>query len=228
MLVDGRQIASGTQFHSDVCIVGAGPAGITVAREFRHQVASVVVLEAGGLDGSDDNQVLYRGRIVGHPYPPLDVCRRRELGGTTSMWGGWCRALDSIDFVERDWVPWSGWPFRKEDLQEEYRHARQICRVSEADDAFFLGSSHLGTKDFEVTPVQIAPTRFGRAYKKELANAANISVILHANALEVCLDSYNAEARSITVASGGGSTYSVSARCFVLAAGGIENARILL
>lgn len=228
MLVDGRKIASGTQLHADLCIVGAGPAGITVAREFRHQVASVVVLEAGGVDDSDDNQVLSRGRIVGYPYPPLDVCRSRGLGGTTGIWGGWCRALDSIDFAERDWVPWSGWPFCKEDLEEEYRRAREICRVSEAEDASLVGLSGLATKDFEITSVEIAPTRFGRTYEKELASAANISVIMHANALEVCLDSYNTEARSITVASGGGSKYSVLARCFILAAGGIENARFLL
>lgn len=227
MLLDGRKIADGTQLQADLCIVGAGPAGITVAREFRDQLVSVVVLEAGGFDGSDDNQVLYRGRVAGHPYPPLDVCRARGLGGTTTIWGGWCRTLDSIDFLERDWVPWSGWPFRKEDLEAEYRHAREVCGISQADGPSF-GPSAPATKDFEATSVEIAPTRFGRVYKKELASAANISVILHANALEVCLDSYNTEARSITVASGTRRKYSVSARCFILAAGGIENARILL
>ena len=228
MLLDGRNIPSGTQFQADLCIVGAGPAGITVALEFRHQVATVVVLEAGGIDGSDHNQALYRGKVAGYPYPPLDVCRARGLGGTTSIWGGWCHALDSIDFLERDWVPWSGWPFRKEELEAEYQHAREICRVSEASDSSFSGLSGQASERFEVTSVEIAPTRFGQAYKKELANAANISVILHANALEVCLNSYNTEADSITVVSGARSKYSVSARCFILATGGIENARILL
>lgn len=228
MIIDGREIANGTKIRTDLCIVGAGPAGITLAREFTDQRLSVVMLEAGGFDPSSRAQAAYQGRVVGYAYPPLDVCRHRALGGTSNIWGGWCKPLDASDFLERDWVPWSGWPLSRAELDAYYRRAREVCRIphGDADSA----SCPLSTADdaFESAALAIVPTRFGRVYRQELARAANLSLIMHATAVEVRLNSADTAADSIRVASGAQNQYSVSARCFVLAAGGIENARLLL
>lgn len=228
MIIDGRKIANATKIATDLCIVGAGPAGITLAREFTDQRFSVVILEAGGFDLSRQTQALYKGQVVGYPYPPLDVCRHRALGGTTSIWGGWCKPLGAIDFLERDWVPWSGWPLSRQDLEADYNRAREVCRAPGGYDDFVPCPLAVADDAFDSTVLTIAPTRFGPVYRYELERASNISLIMHANALEVRLNSYNSAAQSIRVASGSHNEYSVAARCFVLAAGGVENTRLLL
>jgi choline dehydrogenase-like flavoprotein len=228
MIIDGREIASATKISADLCIVGAGPAGITLARELIHQRFSVVILESGGFDLSTDTQALCKGRVIGHPYPPLDACRHRALGGTTNVWGGWCKPLDAIDFVERDWVPWSGWPLSREELDADYERARKVCRVPHEHVESASSPPITADQTFESTALAISPTRFGRLYRQELACAANISLIMHATAVEIRLNAFNSGADCIWVASGPYHQYSVAARCFVLAAGGIENARLLL
>ncbi len=82
----------------DVCIVGSGPAGITLARRLAASGAAVALKEAGGLDYSAQSQSLYEGENAGLDYFPLDVSRLRYFGGTSNHWAGWCRALDAYDF----------------------------------------------------------------------------------------------------------------------------------
>ena len=94
----------------DVCVVGAGPAGITLARRLAAAGASVALMEAGGLELTEESQDAYRGSSVGMEYFDLDVCRLRYFGGTSNHWGGWTRALDAVDFLPKPYVPLSGWP----------------------------------------------------------------------------------------------------------------------
>ena len=110
MLTDGRDIPKNTRIETDVCIIGAGAAGITLAREFIGQPFRVCLLESGGLEFENDTQTLTQGENVGIPYYPLNSARLRYFGGTTNHWVGWCRPLDAIDFEKRDWIPFTGWP----------------------------------------------------------------------------------------------------------------------
>src|SRR5262245_6018531 len=111
MLIDARTLPSGTRIEADVCIVGAGAAGITIARELARSALRVCVLESGGLGPDAATQALYEGENVGLPYYDLDRLRLRLFGGTTNHWTGACRPLDEHDFGARAWVPHSGWPF---------------------------------------------------------------------------------------------------------------------
>ncbi|MGH2359600.1 MAG: hypothetical protein ACRDGM_03545, partial [bacterium] len=129
MLIDARTIPHGKVIHTDLCIVGAGAAGITLARDFIGQRFRVCLLESGGLEFDEDTQSLYDGEIVGLPYTALKAARVRYFGGTTSHWGGWCRPLDEIDFETRDWVPHSGWPFSKSHLDPYYERAQSIFQL---------------------------------------------------------------------------------------------------
>ncbi|HET9069567.1 MAG TPA: FAD-dependent monooxygenase, partial [Amaricoccus sp.] len=83
----------------EVCVVGAGPAGITLARRLAAAGVRVALMEAGGLEFSDESQDAYRGTNVGMGYFDLDVCRLRYFGGTSNHWGGWTRALEAVDFL---------------------------------------------------------------------------------------------------------------------------------
>jgi choline dehydrogenase-like flavoprotein len=235
MIVDSRRIASGTIVRADLCIVGAGPAGITIAREFVNYPGRVVLLESGGTAIREETQSLCRGNATGHPYPPLHICRRRILGGSTSYWGGWGRPLDSIDFEERAWVPHSGWPFTKHQLKAEYVRAHTIWKLGDYDHDRETPGLESGehllkpfNSSFEDILFHVNATRFGETYRAELERALNLDLMLHANVLEIEMDRQHTTAISVRVATLAGNHFIVAARKFVLAAGGIENPRILL
>jgi choline dehydrogenase-like flavoprotein len=106
MFVDALIVPDGSQVEADVCIVGAGAAGITIARELgTASLLRTVVLESGRFAADPATQSLYAGKVEGRQYFPLDSGRTRQFGGTTNEWGGECRPLDALDFERRDWVP---------------------------------------------------------------------------------------------------------------------------
>lgn len=234
--LDGRSIPPNQVLETDVCIIGAGPAGITLAREFIGQSFRVCVLESGGLEFDRETQSLCRGDNIGYPYYPLETARLRYFGGTTNHWGGMLRPLDPIDFQKRDWIPHSGWPFGKPELEPYYERAQPLFRVGpyryEASDwAAVDGRKPLNLPEEQwVHPVfQMAENMsFGEAYVNELAGAPNIQILLYANAVELETDETAQTVRRVRVGTLGGSRYWVAARLFILATGGIENARLLL
>ena len=98
MLIDARTIPDNTNFDTDICIIGAGAAGITLAREFIGTSLQVCLLESGGFDWDSETQSLYQGEIVGDRYFPLDVARTRYFGGTTNHWEGASILFNEIGF----------------------------------------------------------------------------------------------------------------------------------
>ena len=110
MLIDGRTMPDDYTLETDICIIGAGAAGITMAREFVGHPFRVCLLESGGLESDEDTQLLNHGQNIGLPYYPLIAARLRYFGGTTNHWGGVCRPFNGIDFKAREWIPSSGWP----------------------------------------------------------------------------------------------------------------------
>lgn len=236
MVIDARSIPSQTVIESDVAIVGAGAAGISLAREFIGHDVRICLLESGGFEFDNSTQSLYEGKNIGLPYHPLDTCRLRLFGGTTKHWGGWCRPLDEIDFKERDWIPYSGWPFDKSHLDPYYERAQPICGLGPS-----IYDSHTWNKDRKVklflfpggrvrtTIFQTSQApRFGEVYRREISAAENIRTILHANLVGIETDITAKTATRLRVATLEGNELFVSAKSFVLAMGGIENARLLL
>jgi choline dehydrogenase-like flavoprotein len=235
VFIDARTVPGNETIETDVCIVGAGAAGITLAREFINQPFRVCLLESGGLDYDRETQSLYRGENIGLPYFPLEASRLRYFGGTTNHWQGLCRPLDAIDFEARDWVPHSGWPFDKSHLDPFYTRAQSICRVGpylydvkdwEADHTprIPFASDRVITTILQVSP----PVRFGKTYQDEIVGAGNIRTYLHANVIDIEATDTTQHVSRLQVACLPGTKFWVRAKVYILAAGGIENARLLL
>jgi choline dehydrogenase-like flavoprotein len=236
VLTDARTAPDGDELETDVCIVGGGPAGMMMARTLGQAGVRVCLLESGGVEYEPESQALYRGRVVGQRYFTLDESRVRRLGGATNRWGGWCRAMDPIDFEARDWVPDSGWPIAWADLDRYSERTRALLRIPSDAEALRRATSQggrrvlaLDAKAFETGILQFSPlVDFAGAYRDELFAAPTVHTVLHANvtAVERATDGPAVARVMVTTLDGRRST--VRARVFVLAAGAIENARLLL
>ena len=235
MIIDFQSDDAPSAPEADICVIGAGAAGITLARAFIGTNTRVVVLESGGEEFEADTQDLYVGESVGLPYD-LDTTRLRFLGGTTNHWEGVCGPLDAIDFEARDWIPLSGWPFSKETLDPYYDKAQPICKVGPnlyGDDAW----EHIGREPLSFDRDKLGygfrqmgefPVRFGEEYRSEIAAADNIQLFLHANATKIQLHADAQRVEHVDIQTLSGKKGRVLAKYFVVACGGIENARILL
>ncbi len=219
------------QLAADVAIVGAGAAGITLARRLLAHGRSVILLESGGRDYDARTARLAAGENVGLPYYDLQDARLRFFGGTTAIWGGRCSTLDPIDLERRPWVPHSGWPIGWADLAAYYAEARPL---------FGLGPDGPGappvpppafSDDEIVTPFWQFDSQFDRfsfARAADLVRHPRCTVVTHATVTTLAAAENGAsittlEARSLT-----GRSARIDVRHIVLAAGGIENARLLL
>lgn len=237
MYLDARRVPEGQVVESDVCIIGAGPAGITIGRTLAGSSLKVCILESGGPDEDAETQALAEGEVVGRPYYPLNETRYRVLGGSSNRWAGWCRPLEPIDLEERDWVPNSGWPIDWPEIKPYLEEAADVCQLEHRgfDTAnwphdipalygpHFIGSG-VETSIWQCSP----PTKFGMVYRDELKQARNVSVYLYANATELQTDPHAQHVTSAAVACLNGRRFRVKARAFVIAAGAIETARLLL
>jgi choline dehydrogenase-like flavoprotein len=239
MFFDARNIVSGTNVATTVCIVGAGAAGITLALELEQRGIDCCILESGGFSPDDGSRDLYRGTAVGLPYRFADGCRSRYLGGSSNCWGGWCRPLDPWDFEQRDWIAHSGWPLDLAELLPFYRRAQKLLQLGPDNFEPAFWEQAIGRTDVRRMPLPSGrvrdtisqfspPLRFGKVYRKDLANSRHIKVFLNANVTHIDTDKTASTVSKVQVATLCGKNMTVSARVFVLATGGIENARLLL
>lgn len=236
MIIDYLDPSAPADLQVDLCVIGAGPAGIAIAHAFVGSSVTVCLVEGGGLAGEDRSQALYDGVSSGDMPFDAGTSRMRVFGGSCTLWGGGCIPLGEDDLAPRDWVPDSGWPLRYADLAPWYEKARAFCRI-DASHGFAAGSFDGPTprKPLDLDPEVMtnyifarSPVLFGEAYREALDDAANITVLLHANVLELRSNDTASHVTEARIGSLDGRRGRIRARHYVLAAGGIENARILL
>jgi choline dehydrogenase-like flavoprotein len=239
MIIDSYDLPDRHLLQADLCIVGAGAAGIAMALEFANSRFSVLLLEAGGMAEEAPTQALYAGTVTDpRMHSPPDRYRQRRFGGTTTIWGGRCMPFDEIDFEARDFVPHSGWPIARGALLPHYVRANRLCEAGHfsytVEDAFDrpvrpiiegFESRHFATNTLERFS---CPTDFGARYLRKIETSPNVRAVLHANATHVQLEADGAAVSHLTVRNLRGSTFTVRASHFVLSTGGLEVARILL
>lgn len=247
--IDAQALPDASAIQADLIIIGGGLAGISLAKELAGGPIKVAILEGGGRDIEDDSQALYAGsatmRGPGNADRPLNdfpgQSRVRALGGSAHVWGGKCGPLDPGDFAARDWVPHSGWPMSRQDLQPFYDRACDLMEIPR----FGPGSALLNDparRPLELDPRNgffPAPRHFSRLsggadkaafdrFRTEFASAPNITVYLHANVTQIRLNPAGDAVEGLEIGCLNGKRHTARGKSFVLAAGGIENVRLLL
>jgi choline dehydrogenase-like flavoprotein len=234
MLLDARG-AGRARFarRFDFCVVGSGPAGMTLARVLAARGFDVALMEAGGLEVAAESQEAYAGESVGLPYLELDGARLRCFGGSSEHWNGRCRAFDAEDFAARPARPLA-WPIARADLDPYAAPAAAILDLAPAeaepapaaDPVVAASGGALRTVTWRRSP----PTRFAEKYRDEVAASPRIAAGLNASLVDLRLDEGLGAVTAAVFSSGapGDSGFAVAADAYCLCAGGLENPRLLL
>ena len=221
--------AAGGRVETDICIIGAGAAGIAIAREMIGKGVTVSILAGGGREFSHRAQLFYHGRNVGRESFAPGKSRFRMFGGSTTRWAGQCRPFDPVDFEARAGMPDSGWPIGAEHLAPYYRRATEICDLNDwrFDPPEYEGFDLQTESDIE--PVRYRHGKhvdFAAAYGPELDASDTVRVFLDTHAVEITAS--GDQVSHVDARSTGGQALQFTAKTYVLACGGIENARLLL
>ncbi len=231
----------------DVCIVGTGPAGATIAQELSGTALRVIVLESGEPSRSAEADLLNDLENIGRPRVADQWgVRNRIVGGTSHTWGGRCAPFDAIDFEKRPWVQASGWPVALGDLlpyldrsaphlglavgtgfndERFWDFAGRKAPLSVPDPGALLPFFWQFSRDSEESyPYEYM--RFGRSLPSRLG--ANVTLVTGATVLRVEPVESGRAVRSVEFADPAGNYGALKSRNVILCAGGIENARILL
>ena len=237
MHTDARYMDNDSVIEGDLCIVGAGASGISMAMEWANTNHKVILLEGGGFEYDEKVQELYAGKLTGQPYFPLKAIRLHYFGGTTGHWAGFCSTFDEIDFKKRDWVPHSGWPINRKDLDPYYKRANPILDLGpdEWSASYWLKQNPefkslpfnekiLWNKMWQFSP----PTRFGQKYREPIVKSKNIHLYTYANATEIRTNDPVSSVTEVIVKNYAGKEHKVRAKYFVIACCSVQNARLLL
>lgn len=236
MILDYLDPSTPDDFNCHVCVIGAGPAGIAIAAAFARSRFTVCVLESGGLESEPDSQALNDGESIGPAILDPALSRLRALGGSCRLWGGGCVPLTRLDLAARPWVPSSGWPLDFDELAEWCRRARDACGIDarhDIGDGSFANARFLHALplhgEHAVDRVCIeSPVLFQTHYRSLLEDSPNITLLLHANLMELAAADDAGRVQAARIGALDGRRGAVQASHYVLAAGGIENARLLL
>ena len=236
MHYDARNLDNNSLIEGDICIVGAGAAGISIALDWLNTPHKVILLEGGGFDYDDAVQDLYRGESSGQQYYPLRSSRLHQFGGTTGHWAGMCSPFDPIDFEERDWVPNSGWPITKADLDPYYAKANETLKLGPYN--YDLDYWQKELPDMTPFPLngqvvwnkmwQHSVARFNELYKDTIVQAPNIELYTYANGVDIRANEDVSTIHEVIVKNHAGKMHRVRAKHFILACCAIQNARLLL
>ena len=242
-LVDLRELEDPISFDTDLCIVGSGPAGATIAKEFAGSTIEVLVIEGGGAEQTFANQALYEVENVGAARTTQqELVRNRVLGGTSQTWAGRCVSFDDIDFERRTWVPHSGWPISPMDIAPFLDRAREYLGIGPnvySDKLWKILGNEPPRPPIDSTRLETQfwqfsrdgynnrePTRFSRSIAA--ISEANVNVLMYANVTRVNTNADGMRVESLEIRTLEGKRFEVKAKIVVLACGGIENARLLL
>jgi choline dehydrogenase-like flavoprotein len=239
MLRSAFELDDDASLECDLCIVGSGAAGLAVAHEFAGSGLRVIVLAGGGWNERRRDQSLYQGTVLDPKHHSwADKYRVRRFGGTTNIWGGRCLPFDDIDFEARPYLPDSGWPFGRAELDPYYLRASNYCEsgVPLFDAALALPDQpgpmvpDLDERAIISSTIErfSRPTDFGKLLRRNLAASASLTVLFDAHCVGLSGNERGDAVAAAECATFKPNRFSVRARHYVLAAGGIETTRLVM
>lgn len=237
MITDLDELGSDADREADLCIIGAGTAGLTLLRELFRTTLKIIVLESGGQDVEERTQNLYRCDIAGLQHRGHMEGRVRVFGGTSTRWGGQLLPLTSHDIEARDWIGAQQWPVKYADLAAYYRRVEAFFGV---DDSPY---DYVASRSFPVRSPDLDPSLFAARYakwppfsrrnlasrtRKVCVDSDHAEVILHANVFELIQASEGGSIVEARAKSLSGRNLVVRAKHFVVSMGTLETVRLLL
>ena len=208
-------------FQARVCIIGTGPAGMAVALQLAQARIPVVMLEAGSDEITSESQEFYRGEVDGDPYFDLDTTRIRLMGGCSNHWAGWCRVMDTHDFDVRSWIPDSGWPIRRTDLDPYFGLVHNMLDLED-----FRPNVPVSDDIDWVQLIKSPAVHLGEKYRTDLEKSERIAVVMNTMATDLAGDGTRVTA--VNLWSRGVAAGSLVTDHVVVCTGGLENSRLLL
>lgn len=238
MIESLKMLGGDTEIESDLAVIGAGPAGITIALEAAGRGVSVVLLESGDLTYDPKAQELSEGaEWDGHRHAPLSLSVRRQVGGTSNIWGGRCVPFDPIDFAERPYLDIPSWPIGYSLIEPYFQRAcdwmvcgRAIFNVAEIPNTpreivpGFVDDGILGS----TLERWSLPTNYGQVYRQRMKQSPRLRVLTGVTCTEIVCPREGGTAGNLECRTVAGGHVRVSAREFVVACGGLEGTRLLL
>jgi len=239
MILEAATLASGTRLRTRLCIVGAGPAGISLALQFRGTDVEVLLVAGGKRDHDEATQRLYAGEVADAAmHSPVTEFRHRQLGGASATWGGRSMPFDPIDFETRDWIAGARWPIGYEEIAPYYPRANALVEAGdfEYDARLALDGGMremvegFAPPSFDLDRIErfSCPTNFGARYARQLETATNITLLLDAHAVEIAASEAGDRVARVVLRTLDGKEFTVEADHHVIAAGGIETVRLML
>jgi choline dehydrogenase-like flavoprotein len=235
MIIDLDNIALDGLPKYDLCIVGSGPAGATLAAELVGSGLKICVLESGLKKTTRRGDLLRE--VVSEGIKIKEYSRERVLGGASTTWAGLSSALDEIDMAERPWLEHAGWPISRKELMPNWRAASERYRFA-PEDLYRPGGFGVLRGQGDWQPLWEAveekvflacdePQNFGRE-QRAVFESEGIDTYLDATVTELVRQGATRAIGAARVRTRSGRETLLRARVFVLATGGIENARLLL
>ncbi|MGN7614075.1 GMC oxidoreductase [Magnetococcales bacterium HHB-1] len=249
MMIDATSVENKTVLSQDLCIIGSGAAGITLALELGKDGSlkdrKICLLESGDFQFEEKTQNLYKGEVNAQsaPHAPIDKYRNRYFGGSTNTWGGSCIPFDAIDFEKRDYIAHSGWPFSRETLLPFYHRAADYFGIGtfnqhraekilqqEQNRSLIQGIEQTGALVTKYHKMSSKKNRkFGKIHRDRLMKMDQLTIIKKANATHLQLDEYGQTIQRVTVRNLDNSNqFFIEAKIFIIATGGLETPRLLL
>jgi choline dehydrogenase-like flavoprotein len=235
IIIDARIFSSGHKIEADLCIIGSGLAGLTLAREFLNSGQRIAIVEAGGTAVTASSQQMYRASSTGAPNHASTRSRFRAFGGSGTRWTGQIVPFESIDLEMRENIAHSGWPVTPTEMQPYYQRADAVFDLKPGGEQ----KQHWPVQDSFVHPlanteltesiIRFAhPRDLGTRMKQELEDSESVSVYLYARLVKTQTHSGGQTVTQLQLSDTLGRTFSIKASQYVLACGGIENPRLLL
>lgn len=235
MIIDLMRLSESPEFQCDICIIGTGAAGLTIASEMLDTNFKIMLIEGGGLTHEADTQALYDVEVSGLAHPGSTEGRFRIHGGSTTKWAGQALPLTPFDFEKRDWVSHSGWPISFDDLKPYYDRACQFLLVDKMNfDSDLFAYLQITPPEFNASKIlyhfsKWSPTPSVREnYLSRIKTSDRCTLLMHANLTKIELSENKQYVQTIEVRTLENNRATVKAKNFILCVGGIETARLLL